>query len=405
MKDGPALLIELALVSAMLGIVLWIAWRSFGRAAHALTWAISYGIGAVCYSFNAVDTFSGRRNLSHFMLLSSITLVLNYMWVRGYRQRAGLPPHQGVFFTAIALASAGLYFFNYGIHYFNLMLAINPLFMAVMLFLSASAALQDKDGWKRRANAAERATAIVLLLFGCLELTMMVAALRVGRPTPNAAALLLYNEILILGLPSFYIGNGIISVLLIAADLAGRMEVLARTDTLTGLLNRRGFEREAQAAIAAARSRNGQLAAVLADLDHFKKINDRHGHGIGDVVLQRFSGHLRSALPANCSLGRLGGEEFVFLIPDTSEAATMELVESLRVAVTTLSLAEFEVAPLTSSFGITFLEADDTSLIDLLARADVALYQAKATGRNRTVLFDPSLKPLHVPRAERPIPA
>ena len=404
MKDGPALLIELALVSAMLSIVLWIAWRSFGRAAHALTWAVSYAIGAVCYGFNAIDTMNPHRNISHFLVLSSITLVLNYLWVRGYRQRAGLRPHPALFLTAIVLAAAGLYFFYYGVRYFGLMLSINPLFMAAMLFLAASAAVQDQDGWKRRANTAERATAIVLVLFGCLELTMMVAALRVGK-TPNPSALLLYNEILILGLPSFYIGNGIISVLLIAADLAGRMEGLARTDTLTGLLNRRGFEREARVMIAAARARKGQLAAVLADLDHFKKINDLHGHGVGDVVLQRFSGDLRSALPMHCPLGRLGGEEFVFLIPNMSEAAVLELVESLRAGVPTLSLAEFEVAPLTSSFGITFFEAGDRNLTDLLARADVALYQAKATGRNRTVLFDPSLTPLHVPRGERPMPA
>jgi diguanylate cyclase (GGDEF)-like protein len=404
MKDVPALLIELALVSAMLSIVLGIAWQSFGRAPHALTWAVAYATGAVCYAVNAIDARSGQRHPSHFFVLSSITLVLNYLWVRGYRQRAGLPAHPARFVAAIVLSIAWLFVFNFKIPRFGLMLAINPLFMAAMLFLSAIASVQDRRGWRRNLNAAERATAIVQFLFGCLEVALMVAALRIGE-TANPSSLLLYDEILFFGLPSLYIGNGIISVLMIASDLAGKMELLARTDPLTGLLNRRGFESEAEAAIAAAGGHNGRLAAVLADIDRFKRINDWHGHATGDVVLQRLSNYLRGALPEQCPVGRLGGEEFVFLIPDTSEAAAFELVESLRAGVPAIYLAEFEAVALTSSFGITFLEAGDHSLIDLLARADVALYQAKATGRNRSVLFDPAHRPLHVPRAERTIRA
>lgn len=403
MKDGPALLIELSMLSAMLSILLLIAWRSFGRAPHALTWSVSYALGAICYTFNAADAGGTQHNLVHFFVLSSVTFFINSLWVRGYRQRAHLPLYTMPVLVAIALGIAALWFFTFHVPYIGIMIAINPLFMAITLFLSARAALRDQFRWKRRANAAELASAIIQTLFGCLELVMMVVALRIGR-VPDPSTVRLYNAFINLGLPSFYIGNGIVNILIIASDLATRMERLAQTDTLTVLLNRRGFEREADAAMAKARARRSSLAAVLADIDHFKRVNDLHGHGVGDVALMRFSAYLRDSLPQVIPVGRLGGEEFVFLIPEANEEEALQLVETIRTGVSTISLAEFDAAPFTASFGITFFEPADRSLIDILARADVALYQAKATGRNRTVLFDPSLRPLHIPRSERPMP-
>lgn len=408
MKDAPALIIELAMVSAMLSLILWIAWLRFGRAAHALTWSVAYGVGFLSYAANAYSNSHPHTYRAYLVLGGSIaTFSMNYLWVRGYRQRAQLPLYTWRFLTALVLATVGLVFFTFFDPYISMEVAIMSIVMATLLFLAACTVLRDRNGWKRRTSIAERASAIVQFLFGCLELILMVIALRVGRiVTPSS--FLIYSEILVFGLPSFYIGNGLFNVLIIASDLAGSMERLAETDTLTGLLNRRGFERAAARAIADSRKANIPLALVLADIDHFKRINDIHGHGVGDLALAHFSSYLATSLAASPAVGRLGGEEFVFLHTQQSELEAMATVESIRAKVHHIPSPkqDFKIPSFTASFGVAILEpgeaarTTDATLTDLLSRADLALYQAKATGRNRTCLFVPSMRTSDVPPAD-----
>jgi diguanylate cyclase (GGDEF)-like protein len=158
------------------------------------------------------------------------------------------------------------------------------------------------------------------------------------------------------------------------------LEQLATTDSLTGLANRRAMAREIDAAIALGHRTGQPVALAIIDLDHFKRINDRHGHAAGDAVLvqvaQRLGRHLRAA----DRLARWGGEEFVLLAPATTASACTQLCERLR---RDIASAEFSHGdPVTLSAGVSALAAGDDAA-QWLARADEALYAAKAGGRNR----------------------
>lgn len=161
-------------------------------------------------------------------------------------------------------------------------------------------------------------------------------------------------------------------------------ELLARTDALTGLANRRAFDEAAEQEVQRARRYNTPLALVMADLDHFKAINDRHGHHVGDQVLQHFA-HILSASVRNLDLvGRWGGEEFAILMPGTDLEEAVQAAERMRQAVLKAAppLDDSDCA-YTASFGIAAFRVETPTMISLLGRADAALYRAKESGRNR----------------------
>lgn len=160
-----------------------------------------------------------------------------------------------------------------------------------------------------------------------------------------------------------------------------QLEDLVATDELTGLFNRRHFLR------LASRELNAMDADVvhglaLIDLDHFKRINDIHGHAAGDQVLQAFAGVAGACLRDGDVLARYGGEEFVVLLPDCDAERLTACCERLRIAFTDVELVGLNVRNLSLSAGMTLLELGD-DLDDALQRADQALYRAKADGRNR----------------------
>lgn len=150
------------------------------------------------------------------------------------------------------------------------------------------------------------------------------------------------------------------------------------TDPLTGLLNRRGFSHLLDEAIEIARMDTAGLSLALIDIDHFKAINDAHGHGEGDRVLQALGTCLRAHVTARGRVARLGGEEFVYLMPGCAGAVALEVCERLRTEVESLPVG----SPITVSIGLASLDGEDDAAT-LLARADAALYDAKRGGRNR----------------------
>ncbi|AYC33953.1 GGDEF domain-containing protein [Pseudomonas cavernae] len=162
-----------------------------------------------------------------------------------------------------------------------------------------------------------------------------------------------------------------------------QIEALATTDMLTELPNRRGFDLLASQALREAQRNQSPLSALLIDLDHFKKLNDSHGHLAGDQVLRGFAGKLRTCLRKSDILCRWGGEEFIVLLKDTDSHAAYPLAEKLRQQI---EACQFPFAgvdlQIKVSLGLTELRADD-SLHSLIARADHALYRAKQGGRNR----------------------
>ncbi len=162
-----------------------------------------------------------------------------------------------------------------------------------------------------------------------------------------------------------------------------RLQALVRTDPLTGVLNRRGFAEAYQRLQDAAPS--PALGLLIFDLDHFKQVNDDHGHHVGDLVLQEFSGLCRSLLPQRAALGRTGGEEFaaVLAISEPRDAALFAETVRLALAERVISTAAQDLS-VTTSVGIAVSALSSAGLEQLMADADLALYASKERGRNRT---------------------
>ncbi|WP_051304498.1 GGDEF domain-containing protein [Chitinilyticum litopenaei] len=169
-------------------------------------------------------------------------------------------------------------------------------------------------------------------------------------------------------------------------ELITQLEVTARTDPLTGLMNRRAFfERAAQEVARSARNHQ-PLALLMLDIDFFKRINDTHGHEAGDRALVRLADVLRGQLRNIDVLARMGGEEFALLLPDTDQVAAPLIAERLRQAVAQQTLGSGEAAfGFTVSLGVAARQPDEP-IDTLLNRADKALYKAKHAGRNRVCL-------------------
>ena len=168
------------------------------------------------------------------------------------------------------------------------------------------------------------------------------------------------------------------------------MTELAQTDALTGLLNRRTWHEEAEALRRHVLRQGGSLAVVILDLDHFKRINDGHGHAAGDAVLAEVGRLLTSELRATDRIGRIGGEEFAIAMPFTTLEAAASRIEQLRRSIGQRPIANGD-APIsvTVSGGIAALQELDASIDGAMRRADEALYRAKAAGRDRIQVDEP----------------
>lgn len=162
------------------------------------------------------------------------------------------------------------------------------------------------------------------------------------------------------------------------------LERLATVDGLTGLNNRRRFDARLKEAFQLLRRNERGFGLLLIDIDHFKSINDRHGHLIGDDVLRRLGQLLMQSTRITDFVARYGGEEFVVLLPDVRDSGEGQAVaEKIRAAVATASFPE--VGQVTASVGLSLARGDDSSAEAVVGRADQALYEAKAQGRNRVV--------------------
>jgi diguanylate cyclase (GGDEF)-like protein len=171
---------------------------------------------------------------------------------------------------------------------------------------------------------------------------------------------------------------------LLVTRLVAELQHRSRHDTLTGLLNRRAMD-EALAAQLQRSLRNGEAFAVMMiDIDHFKSINDRHGHAVGDGALRHLAALLRTAVREVDRVARYGGEEFVVLLPDVSLADAQPLAERLREQVASQGHVQGPLAlAFTVSIGVAEWRPGHDDLAQLLSRADAALYRAKQAGRDR----------------------
>jgi diguanylate cyclase (GGDEF)-like protein/PAS domain S-box-containing protein len=208
-----------------------------------------------------------------------------------------------------------------------------------------------------------------LILFGATMQPRIIGSIR-DVTTPERAELL-----------------GVIQDITDRKELQWRLEQEAHTDALTGCANRRYFLELSGHELARARRHVTEVSVLMLDLDHFKAINDEYGHPVGDLVLQRLIQVCQATLRGEDLVGRLGGEEFAVLLPETGHSKALEVAERLCLAIADSAVA-LEGHPLlhfTASIGVATMAPDDFGISALLGRADRALYDAKNAGRNRVV--------------------
>jgi diguanylate cyclase (GGDEF)-like protein len=199
-----------------------------------------------------------------------------------------------------------------------------------------------------------------------------------------------YLYVLLSGMQPMFLSIGFL--LLYSETLQRELHLLARVDSLTGVKNRLALTETATQLLSQAGRAGRPLGVLMIDADHFKSVNDRFGHGGGDKVLLALVGSIRATLRASNVIGRIGGEEFVVLAPDTGLEQALVLAERIRETVeTTPLLVDGHLLQLTVSIGAVVAAPGEHDVKGLLQRADAALYAAKRAGRNRVMAADPEL--------------
>jgi diguanylate cyclase (GGDEF)-like protein len=248
------------------------------------------------------------------------------------------------------------------------------------------------------------------VLFAVVNACVVAAAARLADPGVPLAKVLWDRESLLLDLTETCVGVLValtctLSFLLLLLALPPvimlqrslmhqQLATAARTDPKTGLLNAIAWQRQADLEIARALRFETPLALLLVDVDYFKRVNDNHGHLIGDEVLRGLAADLRQQVRESDVVGRFGGEEFTVLLPRTDADGACRIAERLRCSASGVSVAtEQEKVQVTVSIGVAVLGQHGNDLFELLAAADVALYRAKDAGRNQVRLNSPEQEP------------
>ncbi|WP_404712655.1 GGDEF domain-containing protein [Sphingomonas sp. MMS24-J13] len=239
-------------------------------------------------------------------------------------------------------------------------------------------------------QARERPLHYVLAgLFGVIAFNFLlkpfIAALAGSGSTAKAYADSAYALFSQASTGILLIAAGLIVLLIVLQTTIQTYKRESETDHLSGLLNRRGLDRQAEALLAAEVTDGGNVVAIVIDLDHFKAINDSHGHDVGDEVIQAFARMLIDVAPKSALIARTGGEEFVVFASQTTLKAGLLLAEAVRERTRDHRIAGLPA--FTWSAGIA-RHAPGESLSDLVRRADQAGYRAKSNGRDRIEIAD-----------------
>lgn len=231
--------------------------------------------------------------------------------------------------------------------------------------------------WTRKANRnfADKLLAAWFVLVVALEIWVLGSVSLFGKGAED-----LWN-LYGVAMPLLLVGVGVFVFQSYALDSIEDLNRRSETDPLTELLNRRAFDERLRTALASALRYRRPLSLVIADLDHFKRVNDEHGHAAGDAVLRDFADMLRTGSRSVDVVARIGGEEFAIIMPEIGAAHAREYAERLRVE--TARQLHAEGGAITASFGVAGAADVGYDLRSLSEAADAALYRAKKAGRNR----------------------
>lgn len=372
----------LLLVNALMAVAMLLASRTLGQPKMALLLACAFGGNVLLYLTDAIYIYLFHGHVWISILVSATAMIPSIFAASAYRMRSGLPLRLKLLIGALIIGLLLIWWLSTGYPNRGLREAVVPFYAAAVLLFAMSGLL--RRGHKLRLG--ERPILITTCAMAAVEAAggMVLAAMGNDKSPALQQA---YMLIIFLGLPAMTVGAGIFSLYLLGGDLAERLRIAADTDSLTGAPNRRAIEATGNRLMAEARASGQPLAIAICDVDHFKDINDIHGHGRGDEVLCRLTALFRDMLPDPDHFGRFGGEEFILLFPNSDTDTAHKHVEALRSRIMAMSIDDHP-EEFTASFGVARMVPRDHLLADIIKRADWALYASKQAGRNRTTVHE-----------------
>jgi len=372
--DATTLFIVTSCVTALLGILLLLAWRHHQVSALAW-WGTAYLIGALAVALWAVGASKSAAAASISTALLCVACGMTWSGARVFHDRkvlwAGMLAGAAAWLGSYAIPVLS----SFGTHRFVIALVI----VAVYTFLTAA------ELWRERRKSLTRRWPA--LLTPAMHGAVFLFPIAIESLIPQEAGLIMlattWVAVFVLELLLYAVGMAFLVFALANERTLRAHKSAALTDPLTGLFNRRGLIEAARELAEKYARKAGKPVAVLAfDLDHFKSINDRFGHALGDEVIKLFAATANSSLRLTDFVVRLGGEEFAAIMPGTVEDGLL-VGERIRAAFETAGrTVGGHYVGATVSVGVAAHESA-ANIDALLARADAALYAAKANGRNR----------------------
>lgn len=372
--DPRTVLLLTGIMGGLMSLVLYALKRNYPASIKGLgDWS-----AALLILFVGGVLVAGRGRLPNFVSVSVSSFLLwsgQYLAYVGSQRFFGAKPRVApwlALITGVALVQV----------WFTL---VEPSYhMRLVLTTVVTAVLSGVHAWlvfRQGSITFARGLAVgVLMLLLAAQLMRLVTSFSMDFPTN--AAFLDTSPFQLIYITSFAFSVLLfsISAVLMATDrLRIELEHLANHDSLTNALTRRHMDDACRSELERCRRHGRSMALLIMDMDHFKAVNDSHGHQAGDQALISFVARVNALLRGPDQLGRFGGEEFVALLPDTSLEEALAVAERIREACTLAGLAP----ACTVSIGVTTNRKDNDTMAKLLARADAALYRAKAAGRNR----------------------
>ncbi len=383
--DTATLRIAFGVMALVLGLLFYFSSYRTTRSPYSGWWCVALGFflgGATAFLLNGTAHQWWANTLGNVLLVNGGVAV----WA-GARSLRDVPPKRWVFtgLPAITLVATAID------HPGTNVWAGGPVFLAAMCLTMG---LASQELWRlepgySRARVPMAAAAGFMSVF---YLARLVVFLIDGQSGPIfvtffGSAVTTMVTMVLLVVVSFSMAG------LSTEQQTRALRMVATRDDLTGLLNRKGFLDLAAPLLRDRTVTQGKGALILADLDHFKEVNDTYGHAAGDMALQAFAGACQDTVRSTDLVGRYGGEEFVVLIPGASSTRAGLVAEEISRRLAQVNAADGLKMP-TVSYGVALYHAGTRDVEDLIAAADEALYTAKSQGRNRTVHSDRSAGPL-----------
>ena len=366
----------MSLIFAAGGFALWLRDRS-------LIYVLGYVLSAVLIGFSfAINHYTqdpGQRGVQMLVAALSITAVISLVWSMCHRlgQRTPL-----LLWLAGGLCTVVLVFFaDHGRDVSASLLAVNCYCGVVMVMGAQIMAMAGSRQLVDRLLVWIFAIVAVQFFVRPITIIMLSDTMSTAEYRGSAG-----HAVLVVTAAMFTL---VLTAAILAATISDQIRAVrhsARTDEMSGLLRRSAFEEEARSCIVKARAENRTVSLVVADIDHFKQVNDQWGHPTGDAAIRSFGGIISGAIRPGDLAGRIGGEEFCIVAWNCPGSAAGNLAERLRGALVAQAMEGMDAdSMLTASFGVAELR-DGESYDAIYTRADAALYRAKKQGRNRVVV-------------------